>query len=198
MHFLLKKWIFLCFLLFPLIARAQSFENKSHKQKSKRIDQTPRLYHSTGTFLIGFDVLTGDQTTSPRWRTSYNRKLSATITAGIGAGFTFYNDPLSLLPLFVALKYRLLQSSVFPFISLKAGYNFSILTDTNTLVDSHHGGLLFNPAVGVQFPLKKGTAIYLIGAYNIDKASFHYGRYGHTVTTDITYRRFMAGIGLIF
>lgn len=196
---LFTRLIFSIFLLLPLIANAQNFESDSHKATSEIINRPQNFYHSNGAFLIGFEILPGDQTTSPRFRIGYNRRLTPNLYGGIGVGFTYYNDPLSLLPVFITLKYRLLQASVFPFISLKTGYNFSFVTAKNTSADNHKGGLLFNPAIGIQFTLKKGIALYFSGGYNIDHASFGHGRKGvRTVATDITYRRFMAGVGLIF
>jgi hypothetical protein len=191
------KLIFGFFPLFPLLVNGQNIENKRHKKHFGTIAHSQSINHSKNVFLLGFDILPGNKTTSPRWRVSYERRLTSSISGGIGVGFTYYNDPLSLLPVFVIVKYRFLQTPVFPFIAIKAGHNFSLLTHTKTLVDNHSGDFLFNPAVGIHIPLKRGCALYFSVGYNIDKASFSYKFY-RNVTTNITYKRFMAGIGLIF
>src|SRR5699024_10540046 len=168
------NFILCIFFLFPVVSNAQVDGNDKITIKLKAIGQTQNTNPSKNSFLLGFDILSGNKTASPRWKISYRRHFTSTLSGGIGTGFTYYNDPLSLLPVYATIKYRLLKTLVFPFIAIKAGYNFSILTHTNTLVDDHNGGLLLNPVVGIQIPLKTGNAFYISAGYNVDKASFSY------------------------
>jgi len=198
MRILYTKLIFLCFFFFPLLVHGQVVDNKTYIGTTATTQRLQSYHHPNHSISIGFDILPGSQTTSPRLSAGYALRVTP-FTAAIGAAFTYYNDPLSLLPIYIALKYQLIQAHFFPFISVKTGYNFSILTDTKTPVEKHKGGLLFNPAIGVQFTLGKEIALYLTGGYDIDKASFRQKQNDRrTITTEVTYKRFVAGMGLIF
>lgn len=148
---------------------------------------------------LGFDVLPGDDNTSARVQLTNKYEYGSRVSAGVGAGFTYYNDPLSLLPVFADLQYSLSRTAPAPFFFLRAGYNFSILTDTDTQVDSHRGGLMLNPGLGIRFGSGSGVSWYLRAGYGIDKSSFkqEVGN-SRTAETDITYKRLTAGIGMLF
>lgn len=180
--------VMLFMLGFALNGKAQLAENsKANKSKGVSITQ------------LELDLLPGPETTSVGFRVATGYQFDSGLSAGIGTGFTFYHDPLSLVPVFLAGSYRLSDSDLAPFFSLKLGYNISILSDTDTYVESHRGGLMLNPAVGVQIPTKYSFGLQLSAGYRLDRSGFNReGFDGRPIETDITYRRFMAGIGFSF
>jgi|AntRauTorcE11897_2_1112592.scaffolds.fasta_scaffold05345_4 long-subunit fatty acid transport protein len=148
---------------------------------------------------IGLDVLHNDKNTSLRFRVAYAYQITPEFSAGVGAGFTYYNDPLSLLPVFAELNYSLTQNQLTPYLLLRAGYNFSILTETDTRVDSHRGGLMLNPGIGLKLGGNSGIGWNLSVGYNLDNSQFEVQEVNEqTIKTDITYKRLMAGFGLSF
>lgn len=145
------------------------------------------------------EMLPGDDTVSERLKVATSYQLSPQLSAGLGTGFTYYNDPLSLIPIFLDLKYKLMQNDLAPFIFLNTGYTISVLTDTGTRTDGHRGGWMLNPGLGVQFEPPNGPGWYLSIGYNTDHSHFK-RREGtnRTTKTEITYKRLMAGFGLFF
>ncbi len=180
--------VLLFMLGFALNGKAQLAEN-SKVNKSKGVSVT----HAE------LDLLPGPKTTSVGFRIMTGYRFNQTFSAGIGTGFTFYHDPLSLVPVFLTGSYRFSDGDLSPFISLKLGYSISVLSDTDTYVESHKGGLMLNPAIGVQIPTNYNFGIQLSAGYRLDQSSFNReGFDGRTIETDITYRRFMGGIGFSF
>jgi len=148
---------------------------------------------------VELDLLPGPETTSVGFHVATGYQFDSGLSAGIGTGFTFYHDPLSLVPVFLAGSYRFSEGDLSPFISLKLGYSISILSDTDTYVESHQGGLMLNPTLGVQIPTEYAFGLQLSAGYRLDRSGFNReGFDGRTIETDITYRRFMAGIGFSF
>lgn len=180
--------VLLFMLGFTLSGKAQLAENaKGNKSKGVSITQ------------LELDLLPGPETTSVGFRIMTGYRFNPVFSAGIGTGFTFYHDPLSLVPVFLTGSYRFSDGDLSPFISLKLGYSISILSDTDTYVESHRGGLMLNPAVGVQIPTKYAFGLQLSAGYRLDRSGFNReGFDGRPIETDITYRRFMAGIGFSF
>lgn len=148
---------------------------------------------------MGLDMLPGQSTASPRlWVVNgfqFNRKVSA----GLGVGFTYYNDPLSLLPLFIDFKYQFPAESIRPFFFLKSGYNISLLTDRDAAVNSHSGGLLLNPGLGLHFETSGNIAWHISAGYNFDRATyFEPADNFRSIENNQSYDRFTLGIGLTF
>lgn len=169
-------------------AKAQLAENTKAK-KSKGVSVTQ----------LEMDLLPGPETTSVGFRIMTGYRFNPAFSAVIGSGFTFYHDPLSLVPVFLAGSYRLSDSELAPFISLKIGYSISVLSDTDTYVESHRGGLMLNPALGVQVPTGHTFDLRFSAGYLLERSAYSFeGWDGRTVVTDISYRRFMAGIGIAF
>lgn len=159
----------------------------------------PAIAQSDHKITIGLDILPGDDTVSQRLKVISRYQISSKFSAGLGAGFTYYNDPLSLLPVFVDLNYELMRTSLTPFIFLNTGYNISILTDTHTRIDNHRGGWMLNPGLGLQFNSERGLGWHLSVGYNIDHSQFDTQEgTNRTIETDLTYKRLMAGFGLSF
>jgi hypothetical protein len=148
---------------------------------------------------LGGAILTGDDNTSARFQLLNSFAVTPRFSAGAGAGFTYYNDPLSLLPVFAELNYALTPGLTAPYLFLRAGYNFSILTDTDIQADSHRGGLMLNPGVGLKVMTREGLGLHLSAAYNLDRASFSQESFrNETIETQITYKRLMLGMALSF
>lgn len=196
---ILKTVLFLLTLVFPLFATAQSEKKDLRKiQKGKIAD---RQYFSKSGYMMhtGMDILPGDETTSIRFQLVNGYKFNPEFSAGLGIGFTYYDDPLSLLPLFLDLEYVFRRAGITPFIFLKSGYGFSILTDTETFVDSHRGGFMVNPGMGLKFETKHKFGWYFNAGYNLENAKFKRNIFGdRIVETEISYRRLMFGAGLSF
>jgi len=147
----------------------------------------------------GIDLLTGGGKPAVRGRMVNGYQFTPNFSAGFGAGFVLYDDPLNLIPLFVDLKYKFLQANTTPFASFKGGYSFSVLPDEDNSIESHRGGIMINPSVGVQFELNSNVGLYLTSGYNIEHASFKQsGWNGRSIQTDIIYRRVEFGVGLTF
>ncbi len=148
---------------------------------------------------LGVDVLPGDDITSARVQVVNRFSLSPQFSVGAGAGFTYYNDPLSLIPVFVDLQYTLTRTPPALFFFLRAGYNFSTITNTDIRVDSHHGGLMLNPGIGLQMGNQSGIQWHLTVGYSVDHSQFKVQQGdSRTIETDITYKRLTAGVGLSF
>lgn len=195
----------LCSLLFWGVALCSVAQTGSENGKTVETIKTLEtlntkkpdvFYYNTYT---GLDILPGPETTSIRFRVVKEHRFNPKFSVGLGTGFTFYHDPLSLVPLLLNAKYRQAEGNVTPFVSLSVGYNISILSDTDTDIDGHSGGYLLNPAIGLQFATKSRVGWHISAGFNIDRSNFsREGFDGRIVETDITYRRFMLGMGLAF
>lgn len=175
----IQKALFICLLLTVL-------NQSAFAQKEFEID-------------TGLDVLHSDERTSLRIQFAYLHKIAPKFSAGLGSGYTHYDDPLSLIPVFINLKLDLHRGNIIPFLFLKSGYSFSILTDKNFDVDDHEGGWLFNPGVGIQFATKSDVSLYINTGFNLNHSQFKNEVFGNsTATNKITYKRLLVGVGLIF
>lgn len=172
---------------------------KLKKVKTGKAANTSYVKKEGYTNRTGIDLLMGGGKPAVRVRMVNGYQFTPTFSAGLGAGFVLYDDPLNLIPLFVDLSYKFLQANITPFVSFKGGYSFSVLPDGNDNIESHRGGIMINPAVGIQFELNSSVGLYLNSGYSIEHASFtRMGWIGRSITTEITYRRVQFGIGLSF
>jgi hypothetical protein len=188
----------LIILCFTLSAVAQTGERNKNPELSKKSVESGYMINSGPAYFLstGIDLLPGPETTSARFQIITGYQFNAKFSAAFGTGFTFYNDPLSLIPLFLNSRMRLSEGNVMPFIDLKAGYNISILTNTDTFVQQNRGGFLLNPAIGLEFETMSGFDWQITAGFNIDHSQHsREGFSGQIIRTDITYRRFMAGMG---
>lgn len=191
----------LLLLGFTFCASAQSEKANAKEVPSTRTAETGYVKKSGDIPITyaGVDILTGPETTTVRFRVIAGFSFNPKFSAGLGTGFTFYHDPLSLVPLFLNAQYRFSEGNISPFASLNLGYSISILSDTDSYVEKHHGGYLLNPAIGLEFETMSGFNWHISAGYNIDNSQFsREGFNGRIIETDITYRRFMAGIGFSF
>lgn len=160
----------------------------------------PKFYKKTGYInQTGTDLLPGRGNSSVRFQMLHGYRFSPVFSTGVGFGFTTYNDPLGLIPVYLETKYRLITTNTAPFIFIKVGYNFSVLTDETVEVDRHRGGLLLNPGIGIQFDTSRQFGWYFTAGYNVDSSFYEQEQFGgRVIETDISYRRILFGIGLVF
>ena len=162
-----------------------------------------RLYYNTSGYMnrSGIELLGGTGSPTLRFATIHGLHFSPHISAGLGVGLSPYNDPLNLIPFFANFNYRLLKANTSPYLFLKAGYNFSMnaAEDDFATLNSHTGGLLFNPGAGIDFNFSSGFGWYIQAGYNIDESSYEFDGWGNEVVrTDLSYRRVSIGMGLTF
>lgn len=82
-------------------------------------------------------------------------------SVGAGTGISLYEKPL--LPLYADVRYHIGRPRLFnAFLEMAGGYSFSLSREAN-------GGLLVNPAVGVQCRLPKGLAVQLSVGWELQK-----------------------------
>jgi hypothetical protein len=187
--------LYLLISLIPLVLTAQ---NSMHST-TEHTHILPFSGNSGLTKAIMFDLISANDKITPRPVIISGFQFTQNFTAGIGVGFTPYDDPLSLVPLFIDLNYKLLNSGISPFASLKAGYGFSVKTEADTRVDNHNGGLTINPGTGIYFPLGDRTGLSLNFGFNIDNASFEQQLFnGGTLRRDLTYKRLNFGLAFTF
>lgn len=164
------------------------------------LDSGDKHYKTSGYLnRTGFELMPGPDFTTPRFYMVNGYQFSERLGVGIGTGFTPYNDPLSMIPLFIDMNFRMLKENYSPILFAKFGYNFSLHNDDDMELNSHNGGLLFNAGIGLQFNLSSGFGWYLNAGYNIDNSRFEFDTWGpQTVREDLSYRRINFGIGLAF
>jgi hypothetical protein len=162
--------------------------------------QAQQYYRQKGYVnQTGIEILTGRENTSVRFQMVHGYQFHPVFSAGIGTGFSTYNDPLSLIPFFLDLRLKMFEANTTSFIFLKAGYNISVHHDERVHIDDHSGGIMINPGIGIQFDTPAGFGFYLTAGYNIDEASYEQiiGG-GQTLITDLSYKRIHFGMGLSF
>lgn len=147
----------------------------------------------------GFEFMRANGNSTARFYMINGYRFTPRFSAGIGFGITPYNDPLTLVPLFIDLNLRFLKANASPYLFVKAGYNFSVHYDDDVQIDRHSGGLLFNPGVGLQFDLSSNFGWYINAGYNIDNSYYAFEWWGtQTVENDLSFRRVNFGLGLSF
>lgn len=161
---------------------------------------TDKSRQKTGyAIYTGIDILPGRSTTTVRIQMINGYRFTPDFSVGIGLGYVPYNDPLGLIPVFLAGRYTLLERGISPFVILRTGYGISVLTDEDRPVESHHGGLMFNPGMGIRIKTGAGFTWAFTAGMSIDKSSFEQrGWNNQRVETEIVYRRVQFGIELSF
>jgi hypothetical protein len=135
------------------------------------------------------------------------------ISAGLGVGVHFFNE--TYLPVVADFRYHLRRSGPVPFASVQAGYSIPLggtynqqyyyaydsrssiypgPTPGNQNV-SARGGLLVNPAIGIQTQINENFALTFSAGY-----SYLRHRYGkeEAYALDVDYNRLSLKIGLLF
>lgn len=158
-------------------------------------------YYKTSGYInnSGFDLLAGRDKTTPYFYTMNGYQFSPQLAAGIGIGYIPYRDPLDLLPVYLQVNINLREANTTPFLFLKTGYNFTVTSGPDNLIESHQGGWMLNPGIGIQFYLSEGFGMYIDMAYNVNNAGYEEeGFQGATIENDLTYKRVMFGLGFSF
>lgn len=192
--------VWLSLLLFVITAKLAAQDQEQRADNSQQRFTIPAFFQeSVYQFRTGLDVLPGADTRSFRYWLVNGLQPNPRFFAGLGIGVTYYNDPLSLMPLFIDLNYAFKSDGIYPYLFLRSGYNFSIYTDRDLPLVSHAGGLFLNPGAGLQYETGSGVSWQLSLGYNSDRA--HFKRQGFNtqiIETDITYRRLMLGVAILF
>lgn len=172
-------------VLLPLVSSAQ--------QKNK-------VENPSYANQVEFTVLPGANTTSVGIQVVRVRRFTDWFCGGLGIGFTHYNDPLDLVPIFVNAKFVAPGTGgAIPFASLDIGYSVSIHVNDDVEIDEHRGGVLISPSVGVLFKSNSDFKYYVKAGYNINKARYEQPQWGNRILeTNITYKRLLFGVGLLF
>lgn len=154
----------------------------------------------TGYFLqSGLDILpspgSGSETTVRIYLVN-SHSFTPQLSAGVGLGFTPYNDPLTLIPFFFDFNYRFLEQGITPVLFLRAGYNFAVKHDESFSADDYSGGLLLHPGIGFEVPVSSQIGLFMSAGYNIDNSSYQFQSWGNrTVNNDLSFRRLSVGFG---
>lgn len=138
-------------------------------------------------------------------------------STGLGVGIEFSNE--TYLPVVADFRYYIRDKRPLPFISLQAGYSIALggsYEQTFYAVDdirmspinfagpmpsssgpiAAKGGLLINPAIGIQTPLNDNLALTFSAGYRWMK--HRYIRSSDSYTLDIDYNRLSLKVGLLF
>lgn len=177
--------------------------SQSDIRENEDLRQTNLNRRTTGYMSrTGFDILLAPgsrSSASARFYTVHGHHFTPSFSVGIGLGYTPYNDPLTLVPFFIDMTYRIMQENASPFLFLKAGYNFSIQHDEELVIDNHTGGVLLNPGAGIEFNLSSGFGLFINAGYSIDHSAYEIESWGNrTVVTDLSFRRLSFGAGIVF
>lgn len=80
------------------------------------------VYYTQSGYInhTGLDLLPGGDRTSVRLQMINGYQFTPLIAAGIGIGFTTYNDPLGLIPLYLEGKLKLKEANTAPFLFLRS------------------------------------------------------------------------------
>lgn len=183
-------------LLVPLLLTViMAIPNRS----SAQISFKDWLEQRKGGYVLnmGLDILPGQSTATPRFWVVNGFQFNRNVSAGLGIGFSYYNDPVSLLPLFIDFKYQFPSENISPFFFLKSGYNISIHTDKDTPVDSHSGGFILHPGLGLQFETSGSLTWHISAGFNLDRATYFEPAGNFTsIERELSYERLSIGIGL--
>lgn len=167
--------------------------------KKEKIPGTEYFKKSGYINHTSLNIMPGGSHTAANFQMVNGYQFTPRLSAGLGIGFVLYNDPLNLISLFVDVKYKFKEANTTPFVFFKSGYSFSILSDEHMEVESHRGGFMLNPGVGLQFDTSAGFGINFSAGYNLDNSSFEQeGWNGRIIVNDISYRRLLLGFGLTF
>ncbi|MFW6157270.1 MAG: hypothetical protein ACOC4S_00370 [Balneolaceae bacterium] len=166
-----------------------------------REERRKPVYYTQSGYInhTGLDLLPGGDRTSVRLQMINGYQFTPLIAAGIGIGFTTYNDPLGLIPLYLQGKLKLKEANTAPFLFLRSGYTFSVRADEDVDLERHRGGWMLNPGLGLQFDTAGDFGLIFTAGYNIDHSRYEQPRWGGgTVENEITWRRVQLGFGLSF
>ncbi|MCC5913220.1 MAG: hypothetical protein JJU46_02490 [Balneolaceae bacterium] len=147
----------------------------------------------------GIDMVAGSNFTTPRFYMVNGYRFHPQFATGIGVGITPYNNPLILMPLYFDAQIALIDRRVRPVIQISAGRNISINTSDDPSISGHRGGRFFSPAAGIEFTGENRAGVTVTAGYSFDSAQYRRSGFGpQTFETDLTYRRVVFGVALLF
>jgi hypothetical protein len=112
---------------------------------------------------IGFDLIQINYGLHSTFGYQFNRYYSI----GLGLGLENEASWGIQLPVFLENRICFLKGKVTPFLSLAAGYRFSLFT-------MHHGGILASPSLGIKFFVSPKTALNLSIGYILSEDQYDY------------------------
>ena len=143
---------------------------------------------------FGTDLLAGNDGSTLRLNLTLGYQYTERFSAGIGAGYAFYNDPVDLVPVYLDLVYLLGHGTTAAFLQLKSGYSRSVMRGNENNSVRHRGGLFIQPGVGVRL---SNTSI--VAGFSFDHASWNQNQFfGRVVREKISFRRIQLGVGFHF
>jgi hypothetical protein len=158
---------------------------------------TPAAANSgAGGFVrqLGVDWLAGNDGNTLRLNLTLGYQYTERFSAGIGTGYTFYNDPVDLIPVYLDLVYLLGQGSTAPFLQLKSGYSYSVMRGDDNSSVRHRGGLFMQPGVGF-----RTNNLSITTGFSFDHASWDQDEFfGRVVREKVSFRRIQLGVGFHF
>ncbi len=118
-------------------------------------------------------------------------------TIPYGTRMIFYKMNEFMIPLFADIRFNFLKGSITPFLSLSAGYSFSLSTKYG-----NHGGVFLNPSLGLKFFISTKTAFHFGVGYRYHSNTFETNVYENHVhemrTLKETVNLLSLKIGMIF
>lgn len=199
------------------------FTNDQIDSIKKPVPVRVQLPHKTGYFnLTEIGVLAGNYSNATKAPFSLINISSwyfeKGFSTGLGVGIEFSNE--SYLPVVADIRYYIREKHPMPFISLQAGYSFSLggsFAETFRAIDdirvspmyyvgtipnysngaiSAKGGFLINPAIGIQTPLNENLALTFSAGYRWMR--HRYNRSSDNYKLDVDYNRLSLKVGLLF
>lgn len=162
------------------------------------------FYKKRGYFnQTGVDRLPGNAENSVRFIMIQGYQFNPHFSAGLGIGYTSYDDRLNTVPVFLDVKANVLKANTIPYAFFRTGYSFSSVekSDSQIPIDKHKGGLMVNFGGGLLFETKVGYGLYINVGYNYEKLSYTEENFWwnlQTIENEITFQRVNFGFGLSF
>ncbi len=118
---------------------------------------------------------------------------------GIGVSADFYHPANNemVFPLFAELRGYILQRSVTPYYTLRAGYGF-VFKNEDVGIEGGEGGYMINPAIGWRLSGKKGMNLTLDLGLKFQRATFDTWIWSERALTELTYKRLHVRLGFLF
>lgn len=118
---------------------------------------------------------------------------------GVGAGLNWDVYDLHIMSLHTELRGKITEKSISPYYVLQGGYGFIMPIELNQFPEDTEfkGGLMFHPAIGLEFATRKQANILLEVGYRFQKTSREWENWDKYFDK-ITYRRLSLRFGVTF
>lgn len=128
-------------------------------------------------------------------------QINRMIGVGLGFGLDAYslNRSEMVLPVFAEARGYLSKKKIAPYYALSTGYGFALRNVSQSITEAR-GGWMIHPAIGIRLGADKGLNTTLDLGYRFQEASFvrTFLFNGETEVRDVTYRRLMLRMGILF